>query len=117
MSRVLLVEPDFRLRGFIAGILTDFGHCVETGSTAEHAEAQLGRGQFDAIATDLVLDDQWPFATGSVPIITLSGELYDTAIDRHDRPPRLVEKPFRFDDLRRLVAALKACEQELVRAA
>jgi CheY-like chemotaxis protein len=113
MSRVLVVEPDWRIAKFIAGILADFGHHVQQCRNAGDARKWLHRTRFDVLATDLVLSDQaedFPGLARCVPVLTLSGRPFRPAADGYARPARLHDKPFRFGDLHMLVAAIGARE-------
>lgn len=113
MSRVLVVEPDRRIRNFIAGILRDFGHHVQQCRDAADAWQWLGAGRFDVIATDLVIDEDgrnFPDLTQRVPVLTLSGRLFGSTA-RDEPTTGLHDKPFRLADLRSLVAAIGARER------
>jgi DNA-binding NtrC family response regulator len=114
MSRVLVVEPDRRLRNFIVGILTDFGHHVEHCRDAGDAVQWLCRARFDVLATDLLLDETQEHLSGlarGVAVLTLSGRPCRPAADHSERPVRLRDKPFRLADLHLLVAAIGAGEK------
>jgi len=111
MARVLIVEPDRRIRKFIAGILADFGHHVQQCRDATDAKRWLAEARYDVLATDLVLDEEpndLPELVVRMPVLTLSGRPIDAARARGDRPWRLNERPFRLVDLRLLVAAIGA---------
>src|SRR5712691_4621059 len=113
MSRVLVIEPDRRIRNFIAGILADFGHQVEHCRDAGDARQWLARARFDVLATDLLLNGrkgELPGWARHVPVLTLSGRPHWQAAERNERPARLNDKPFRFADLHMLVAAIGARE-------
>lgn len=109
MAHVLVVEPDRRIRSFIAGILVDFGHQVERCGDPAGAGKRLCRGGFDVVATDLALAD-----CSLVPplrVLTLSGQPRRPDAARLEPPPlRLKDKPFRLADLHCLVAAIGARE-------
>ena len=112
MARVLLAESNRLVRQFIAGILTDFGHDVTACGDGTEAAALLAIGPIEVLVTDLVLrDDEGSTlsrhcAVRGIPTITLTG--YEFYIDRaqQDRPPPLVEKPFRLDDLQCVIDAV-----------
>ena len=111
MTRVLVVEPDRQIRNFIAGILADFGHHVRQCSDAGDARKRLRRARFDVLATDLALGEDEgdiPLWARCVPVLTLSGRPFHPAADKYERPLSLHDTPFRFGDLRRLVAAIAA---------
>jgi CheY-like chemotaxis protein len=104
MARVLIVEPDRRVRDFIAGILTDFGHQAEACSDRSEAYRLLRHAAFDVVASDLALGSE---AAGAA-LLALSGRpLHRAGADR-ERPPPLRDMPFRLADLRDLVAAVGA---------
>jgi two-component system, NtrC family, nitrogen regulation response regulator GlnG len=110
MARILVVEPDRRLRQFIAGILADFGHRVEQCDDARTAGRWLDRAEFDVMATDLVLADgdgvAFPSVAAGLPVLTFSGRRFRPDDAKHERPARLRDKPFRFADLTALVSAI-----------
>jgi len=124
MARVLVVEPDRQVRQFIAGILAEIGH--EVADVADPAEALriLRFTPVDLIATDLVLDAAVAAATGELAaltrrilIVTLCGRRFRANGDKYAGPRRLREKPFRFDDLRQLLAAADTSEAAFAAAA
>jgi|SRR5208282_631748 len=112
MAQILLAEPDGRIREFVAGILADFGHNVTACEDSTEATALLAIGPIDVLLTDLVLSD----GTGAtlsrhcaalgIPTITLTGREFYVDQAEHNRPPPLLDKPFRFDDLQCLVDAV-----------
>ena len=112
MAQILLAEPDRPIRDFIAGILMDFGHDVTTCGDGTEAVALLAIGPIEVLVTDLVLRDDEGLtlsrhcAARGIPTITLTG--YEFHIDpaEQDRPPPLVEKPFRLDDLQCVIDAV-----------
>jgi CheY-like chemotaxis protein len=112
MAQILLAEPDRPIRDLIAGILTGFGHDVTACRDGTEAAARLAIGPIDVLVTDLVLDDE-EGATLSrhcvargIPTVTLTGHEFHIYQAEQDRPPMLVEKPFRFDDLQCVVDAV-----------
>lgn len=116
MARVLIAEPDGHIRQFIAGILNDLGHHVEQCGSLREVRSCLRRAPFDVVATDLALGEgavAMAAVARRLPVLTLSGRLFCPVLDRYRRPPRLSEKPFRFTDLDKLVAAIAACGPEL----
>lgn len=110
MTRILVVEPDLQLRTFIAGILADFGHHVAQCADVGQAVQSLAQSCFDVIATDLVLGTRMDRFLDRAPrlrVLSLIGWPVSPADDNpYDRPPRLHDKPFRFNDLTMLVAAV-----------
>jgi CheY-like chemotaxis protein len=110
MARVLLAESDRRIREFIAGILSDCGHAV--AACADGVEATASLGTVDVVVTDLVLRlgqgtifGQNCAALG-IPTITLSGHEFRPGQAAAERPPPLLEKPFRFADLQSVLGAV-----------
>jgi len=112
MAQILLAESDRRIREFIAGILTDFGHDVTACQDGTEAAALLATGQIDVLVTDLVLrnGEGWTLsrhcAAHRIPTITLTGHEFHVDRAEQDRPPPLVEKPFRIDDLQCVLDAV-----------
>jgi len=112
MAQILLAEPDRRIREFVAGILADFGHDVTACEDGVDATALSATGPIDFLLTDLVLCG----GTGTtlsrhcaalgIPTITLTGQEFHVDQAERDRPPPLVDKPFRFDDLQCLLDAV-----------
>ena len=113
MARVLLAEPNRAIREFIAGILGDFGHDVRACENAIEASVWLATTVFDVLVTDMVLtgnqglDLSRQCATLGVRTVTLTGREFHADKSPEDQPPGLLEKPFRFSDLR---CVLKAVE-------
>lgn len=112
MARVLVVEPDRRIRKFIAGILAELGHHVEQCNDARDARRLLGRARFDVLASDLVLAERGAAdllaLIPGLPLLTLRGERFRPGGDKRDKPSRLHTSPFRFEDLTTLVTAIAA---------
>ncbi|MGH7045374.1 MAG: hypothetical protein ACREE2_03165 [Stellaceae bacterium] len=114
MANVLLAEPDRWIRQFVAGILGDSGHRVEACGGGEEACGRLGLGTVDVVVSDLVLSGGGEGAVFGrscaalgIPTITLSGCEYRAGRGPAKRPPALVEKPFRFADLQRVLDAVE----------
>lgn len=113
MARVLVVEPDRRIRQFIAGILGDFGHQVEQCSGVAEARQRLQQSPFDVVASDLPLErdgGRGRAPPGSPEIVSLSGGSLHAVAAWREPPVRLHEKPFRFADLHNLVRAVGSTE-------
>jgi DNA-binding response OmpR family regulator len=114
MARVLLAEGNRRIGNFLAAILSEFGHEVTLCADACAADARLAVAAIDVVLTDAVLDGadalfgrDW-LARG-IPTITLTGRALSA--DRiNPAPPPLIDKPFRFTDLRRVLEAVAACD-------
>lgn len=113
MARILLAEPDQHVRRFIAGILADCGHAVETCSDSVEASLSLATRAIDVVVTDFVLG----LAGGEanlgrvcaalgIPTVTLTGSEIVPAQGVTERPAALREKPFRFGDLHNILDAV-----------
>lgn len=114
MARILLAEPDSKIRQFIAGILAEFGHDVQECENDIQAGVWLATAPVvDVLVTDLVLDGcrgsilGKNFAELGVRTITLTGQEFHADDAQEDRPPPLLEKPFRFSDLQQVLNAVK----------
>jgi DNA-binding NtrC family response regulator len=112
MARILLAESDQQIRRFFAGILSDCGHAVETCADAVEATTSLATRPIDVLVTDLVLDLNDATTLGrdcaalGIPTFTLSGGQFRPDQSLAERPPALLEKPFRFDDLQTVLDAV-----------
>ena len=112
MVQILLAESDRPIRQFMAGILTDFGHDVTVCQDGAEAAALLAIGKIDVLITDLVLGDgegstlSRHCAARGIPTITLTGQKFRIDQAKQGRPPPLVDKPFRLDDLQCVVDAI-----------
>jgi DNA-binding NtrC family response regulator len=112
MAQILLAETDKPIRDFIAGILMDFGHDVTACGDCTEAAALLAIGRVDVVVTDLVLRDgdgsrlSRHCAARGIPTITLTGHEYHVDQAGQDRPPPLIDKPFRLDDLQCVIDAV-----------
>jgi DNA-binding response OmpR family regulator len=114
MARILLAEPDPAIREFIAGILAEFGHDVMTSANTIEAGVWIATSPFDVLITDLMLrseqgvDLSRDCAALGIRTITLTGREY--LADQGDAalPLSLLEKPFRFSDLQRVLDAVQA---------
>jgi DNA-binding NtrC family response regulator len=112
MARILLAESDPRIRKFFAGILADCGHAVETCANAVEATVSLATQPIDVVVSDLILKAGDETGLGrdcaalGIPTVTLSGRKYRPGQSLSERPPALLEKPFRFDDLQTVLDAV-----------
>lgn len=115
MARILLAEADNKIREFIAGILVEFGHEVAACADASEASARLKAEPIDLMLTDLVLTGSDGASLGrnwaalGIPTITLSGREFRAEQPPQNRPLPLLEKPFRFADLRCVLDAVSDC--------
>jgi two-component system, cell cycle response regulator CpdR len=114
MARILLAEPDRAIREFIAGILTEFGHDVQMCDNVVDANVWLTTAPIDVLVTDMVLrDGQGPAlrrccAALGIPAITLTGWEFGAEEGGQTASSSLLEKPFRFSDLRRVLSAVES---------
>lgn len=113
MARILLAESDRAIREFIAGILTEVGHDVLICENLVDASVWLATSSIDVLVTDMVLQDNQGLilsrscATRGVRTITLTGREFHANQSAAARPLALLEKPFRFSDLHRVLNAVR----------
>jgi signal transduction histidine kinase len=111
--RVLLVDDDAMVAASTAAMLEDLGHDIVEASSAESALQLLhGDSAIDIVITDHAMPGftgaelaaqirrRWP----SLPVVLVSG-YRELPGDEHPDLPRL-SKPYRQDDLARMIAAL-----------
>jgi DNA-binding response OmpR family regulator len=112
MARVLLAEANRRIGDFIAGILAEFGHEVTICVDAAEANAHLAAAPIDLVLTDAALGGVQALGRAwqahGIPTITLTGR--PLSADCVNRAPLLIDKPFRFADLRSVLDAVAACD-------
>ena len=117
MARILLAESDRHIRRFIAGILADCGHAVETCADAVEAATSLSQRAVDIVVTDLVLEGEDATRLGrdcaarGIPTVTLSGSRFRPGQSAPQPPRGFIEKPFRFDDLRSVLDAVQVLQR------
>jgi two-component system, cell cycle response regulator CpdR len=113
MARILLAEPDRAIREFIAGILTECGHDVLVCENVVEASVWLATSSIGVLVTDMVLHGDQGVALSrrcaalGVRTITLTGREFHADQSEAARPPALLEKPFRFSDLHRVLDAIE----------
>src|SRR5260370_12818172 len=113
MARILLTEPDRAIRDFISGILTEFGHDVVLSENVIEAEVWLATSPIDVLVTDLVLRGEPGLmlsrccAALGIRTVTLTGREFRPDQIEATPPPSLLEKPFRFSDLQRVLHAVE----------
>jgi DNA-binding NtrC family response regulator len=114
MARILVAEADRAIRGFIAGILTEVGHDVQACGNGIEASVWLASSAIDVLVTDMVLHGSQGLllskhcADLGIPTITLTGREFHADEPQGERPLALLEKPFRFSDLQRVLNAVEA---------
>jgi DNA-binding NtrC family response regulator len=112
MARILLVEPDRAIRQFIAGILAEFGHDVLACESAVEAGVWVATSPIDVLVTDMLLNAGQGLALSrscaalGIRTITLTGREFYADQTEAAHPPGLLEKPFRFSDLQRVLNAI-----------
>jgi CheY-like chemotaxis protein len=107
--RVLVVDDDPSIQGFLAEALVDEGYRVRTAANGREALAILGEWRPDLILLDLMMPemDGWAFrgeqrampAVSDVPVIVLSATRELAARTRDLEPVQVVPKPFDLEAL------------------
>ncbi len=114
MARILVAESDRAIREFIAGILAEVGHDVQACGNGIEATVWLASSAIDVLVTDMVLHDSQGLllskhcADLGIPTITLTGREFRIDAAQGEPPLALLEKPFRFSDLQRILNAVEA---------
>jgi DNA-binding NtrC family response regulator len=114
MARILLAESDEPICEFLAGILADFGHDVITCRNDSEATVRLAICPIDVLVTDLVLREEDGAGLSrnctmrGIPTITLTGQEFHADRAAQEWPMPLLDKPFRFADLERVLEAVMA---------
>jgi CheY-like chemotaxis protein len=114
MARILVAESDRAIREFIAGILAEVGHDVQACGNGIEATVWLATSAVDVLVTDMVLHGTHGLllskhcADLGIPIVTLTGRTFHGDEAQAERPLALLEKPFRFSDLQRVLNAVAA---------
>jgi DNA-binding response OmpR family regulator len=107
--RVLVVDDDVSIQGFLVDALADEGYNVRTAANGQDALAVLHEWQPDVILLDLMMPemDGWQFrarqlalpAAAEIPVIVLSAMRDPTPKIRGLTPARVFVKPFDLDAL------------------
>ena len=107
--RLLVVDDDVSIRGFLAEALADEGYEVRTASDGHEALAVLKEWRPDLILLDLMMPrmDGWVFraeqrnmpGVSDVPVIILSATRDLATKAQELEPAYLFSKPFDLDDL------------------
>lgn len=115
--RILLVEDHDDTVRMMRLLLERDGHTVDVARTLEQASAKCARGGFDLMISDIELPDGFAFdliedgkACHGIKAIVVSGHGMVDHIERSRRAGFLAHmvKPFRMDELRRVVAQTAA---------
>jgi CheY-like chemotaxis protein len=107
--RILVVDDDVSIRGFLAEALKDEGYEVQTAGNGQEALARLDGWRPDLILLDLMMPvmDGWAFraqqrqlaSVADVPVIVLSATRDLPAKAEQLEPAYLFSKPFDLDEL------------------
>jgi len=107
--RVLVVDDDASIQGFLAEALTDEGYSVRTASNGREALSILETWRPDIILLDLMMPemDGWGFrvqqrtmlGVANVPVIVLSATRDLNAKAAELEPAQVFAKPFDLDAL------------------
>jgi CheY-like chemotaxis protein len=107
--RILVVDDDVSIRGFLAEALQDEGYEVQTAGNGQEALAALAHWRPDLILLDLMMPvmDGWAFRAkqrllpdvADVPVIVLSATRDLPAKAEQLEPAYLFSKPFDLDAL------------------
>ncbi len=108
-SRILVVDDDPSIRGFLAEALADEGYDVKVAGNGQEALAVASQWQPDLILLDLMMPvlDGWGFREAqrrierlaTVPVIVLSATRDLPARTEQLEPARVFPKPFDLDTL------------------
>jgi len=116
--RVLVVDDDESIQGFLVDALVDDGYVVRTATNGDDALTLLRAWRPDLILLDLMLPemDGWEFRANqlerpevaAVPVIVLSAMRDPTPKIPGLAPTRVVAKPFDLEELMGLIDELSA---------
>ncbi len=107
-ARILLVEDDLHLAGFVEQALTDLGHEVTHAYSVLDASGQLENGTFDLAVLDVELRDGVVFsvadklAAAHTPFLFASA-VYGQLVPVRHQHVRFVAKPFHVEELQSAV--------------
>ena len=114
--RVLVVDDDRAIRGFVAEVLKDEGYEVKTAGDGSEALAVSREWRPDLIVLDLMMPnmDGWAFrarqrqldALADVPVVVTSAATTLRTNRQALEPCVLLAKPFELDDL---IGAVESC--------
>src|SRR5580658_3140660 len=114
-SRVLIVDDDVEMREAVAGLFSADGHACELAGDAIAALEVVDRQTFDAVICDVVMEgmsglelvDRVKRTHPALPVILITGKGgVSQAVDAVKRGAfEYIVKPFRGDELRRIVAS------------
>jgi DNA-binding response OmpR family regulator len=114
--RILVVEDQKKMSGFLKKGLSEAGHIVDVAETGTAAETLAGENPYDLIILDVMLPDQNGFDTarhlrrdgytGSILMLTALGGTKDKVHGLDAGADDYLTKPFSFDELLARVRAL-----------
>ncbi|RRU09117.1 response regulator [Stenotrophomonas sp. 278] len=110
-ARILLVEDDLYLAGFLEQAITDLGHDVTHAYSVPDALGQLETGTFDMAVLDVELRDGVVFpvadklAAANTPYLFASA-VYGQLVPVRHQHARFVAKPFHVEELQSAVQEL-----------
>jgi CheY-like chemotaxis protein len=111
--RILVVDDTETMRTLLSAFFESLGHEVVTLASGRDVLAELGRGRFDIVFTDVAMPDfsGWQVlrtvraAAPGTPVVLVSG--YDLGDDRRgERPDAVLEKPFTLERIRQVLDAV-----------
>jgi CheY-like chemotaxis protein len=116
--RVLVVDDDVSIQGFLVDALADDGYAVRTATNGQDALAILREWRPDLILLDLMMPDMdgWQFRArqlalpeaAAIPVIVLSAMRDPTPKVQGLAPSRVFVKPFDLEDLLDTIDELSA---------
>ena len=116
--RVLVVDDDVSIQGFLVDALADEGYAVRTATNGQDALAILREWRPDLILLDLMMPemDGWQFRArqlalpeaAAIPVIVLSTMRDPTPKVQGLTPSRVFVKPFDLEDLLDTIDELSA---------
>jgi DNA-binding response OmpR family regulator len=114
--RILVVEDQKKMSGFLKKGLTEAGHVVDVAETGAAGEALAGENPYDLVILDVMLPDQTGLDTarhlrrdgfdGSILMLTALGGTKDKVHGLDAGADDYLTKPFSFDELLARVRAL-----------
>lgn len=109
--RILLVEDEPLLRELAHDDLTDAGHAVTSAADADAALNALHAAEFDLLVTDIRMPgaiDGWELARLARARLPHLGVVYISGYSPETIAPvpggRFLKKPYRWDDLLRMIS-------------
>ena len=125
--RALVIDEEPEFAELLAEMLTREGFAIEVAVDGEQALAELGRGSYDLVLSDVRMPDldgpallrqlqsEWPALAKRLIFITgdTVGLGTGSALDRLGRP--VIEKPILLEEMRRVMqATLAECHNDIL---